>query len=180
MSPSKRPAVKAHGFCIMPFGLCLLVPGIVAQGQTVKPYLRIETGGHAGQVNRIAVDAAQRFLVSASNDKTARVWDLNSGKLLKILRPPIGDGLDGALFAVAVSPDGTSVAIGGYTGAPGTDAPIYIFDRESGEIRQTIARLPDVTFHLAYSQDGRYLCSTSQRRRVASALFPRTSRWMES
>jgi WD40 repeat protein len=109
-------------------------------------------------VNRIDVDAGERFLVSASNDKTARVWDLHSGGLLRILRPPIGDGNEGMLYAVAFSPDGATVAVGGFTGAEGSaNFPIYIFDRQSGAIRRTISGLADVTNHLAYSKDGRYL-----------------------
>jgi hypothetical protein len=40
-----------------------------------KPYLRIETGMYTAVVRRIDTDATGRFLVTASNDKTARVWD---------------------------------------------------------------------------------------------------------
>src|SRR5437899_11692274 len=98
----------------MRFAVSLLLVGVCAQAQSVKPYLRIETGAHTASAARIDVDAAERFLVSASDDKTARVWDLRSGKLLKILRPPIGDFEEGKLYAVAVSPDGATVAVGGF------------------------------------------------------------------
>lgn len=134
-------------------GLC-----VCAHAQEAKPYLQIETGAHTAKVNRIDVDAAEQLLVSASDDKTARVWDLKSGKLLKILRPPIGDFKEGMLYAIAISPDGKSIAVGGYTGPQDIPKqPIYIFDRDSGEIRKTTKDLPDVTSHLAYSRDGRYL-----------------------
>jgi WD40 repeat protein len=140
--------------------LLILFLGVSAQAQSVRPYLRIETGAHAACVRRIDVDAAERFLVSASEDKTARVWDLRSGRLLTILRPPTGDGDEGMLFAVALSPDGTTVAVGGFTGAATIEnQPIYIFDRESGAIRSTIPTLPEVTNHIAYSRDGRYLAA---------------------
>ena len=126
------PAAKARKDSVSCGSGCVCSSqGLSLQGQTVKPYPRIETGGHAAKVNRIDVDAAQRFLVSASDDKTARVWDLNSGKLLKILRPPIGDGHEGMLYAVAVSPDGTSVAVGGFTGAAGLETTdLYLRSRE--------------------------------------------------
>jgi WD40 repeat protein len=138
--------------------LLLLVVG--ASAQATKPYLRIETGAHAAVVRRIDVDSAERFLVSASDDKTARVWDLHSGRLLKILRPPIGDGNEGRLYAVGISPDGATVAVGGFTGADGSgNYPIYLFDRESGAIRKAITGVPNATKHLAYSKDGRYLAA---------------------
>jgi WD40 repeat protein len=73
---------------------------VLARAQ-VKVYPRIETGTHLATVMRIDVDASERFLFSASEDKTARIWDLSSGKLLKVLRPPIGDGEEGMLYAVA-------------------------------------------------------------------------------
>ena len=133
---------------------------LCAQAQQVKVYPRIETGTHSDVVRRIDVDAAERYLVSASDDKTARVWDLRTGKLLKTLRPPIGDGTEGKLYAVAISPDGGEVAVGGFTGKDGSaEYPIYVFDRETGTIRQTISGLPNVTNHLAYAKDGRYLAA---------------------
>jgi WD40 repeat protein len=148
------------------FVLPLIVLGacVCAQAQQVKVYPRIETGTHSANVIRIDVDAAERFLFSASDDKTVRVWDLQSGKLLKILRPPIGNGNVGRLYAVASSPDGAEVAVGGFTAADDSaDQPVYIFDRESGNISKTIRGLPDVTHHLAYSQDGRYLAVALDR-----------------
>jgi WD40 repeat protein len=133
---------------------------VAGRAQAVKAYPRIETGAHAGIVYGIDVDAAERLLVSASVDKTARVWDLQSGTLLKILRPPIGPEIQGSLYSVAVSPDGRTVAVGGFTGPRGSrNNPIFIFDRESGELRKVTRGLPDAAQHLAYSKDGRYLAA---------------------
>src|SRR5438132_132473 len=62
------------------------------------PILRIETGRHTAAIRRIAVDRAGRLLVTASDDKTLRLWELPSGRLLKVLRPPIGEGNEGKLY----------------------------------------------------------------------------------
>ena len=93
--------------------------------------LRIEAGMHTAPITRIDVDAAERFLVTASDDKTARVWDLANGQLLQVLRPPLVAGDEGKLYAVAISPDGTTVATGGWTG--------YEWD---GAIRSTSSSAP--------------------------------------
>ena len=53
------------------------------------PMLRLETGMHTATIWRIGVDVAQRYLVTGSDDKTVRVWELASGRLLRTLRPPI-------------------------------------------------------------------------------------------
>src|ERR1044071_282349 len=79
------------------------------------PVLRIETGMHAAVIRQIGIERQDRYLVTASEDKTARVWELASGRLLRVLRPPIGEGNEGKFYAVALSPDGRTVAAGGYT-----------------------------------------------------------------
>src|SRR5262249_45368883 len=124
------------------------------------PFLRIETGMHTATIRRIAVDAAERYLVTASEDKTARVWDLQSGQLLQILRPSLGTGSEGKLYAVALSPDDATVAMAGWTGyAWDGQHSIYLFDRASGRLTRRIDGLPNVINHLVYSSDGRSLAA---------------------
>ena len=60
-----------------------------------------------------ATDKECRVIATASEDKTARVFH-GDGHLLSVLRPPIGPGNGGKLRAVAVSPDGRLVAVGGW------------------------------------------------------------------
>jgi WD40 repeat protein len=124
-----------------------------------EPILQTETGMHTAPINRIAVDRAEQFLVSGSDDKTVRVWELASGRLLRTLHVPLGPGSLGKVYAVALSPDGQSIAVGGYTGPSLGNANIYIFDRATGELRHRIAGLPNVITHLAYSPDGRHLAA---------------------
>ena len=135
----------------------------IACGQTPPayppstPFLRIETGMHTATIVGIDVDAAERFLVTASDDKTARVWDLHDGKLLQILRPPQGDGSEGMLYAAAISPDGNTIAVGGYTGPDEGPYSAYLFDRASGKLIRSIPGFPGRIDHFSYSSDGRYL-----------------------
>lgn len=126
-----------------------------------EPILRIEAEAHTAGITKIGVDAANRYLVTASGDKTVRVWELATGKLLRIVRPPIGEGKEGLLFAVALSPDGQSIATGGVTGAEWDQSfSIYLLDRASGRLLRRISGLPNVIRHLAFSSDGRWLVAT--------------------
>lgn len=113
-------------------------------------------------INGIDVDAAERFLVTTSDDKTARVWDLKDGKPLQVLRPPQGAGNEGKLYAVAISPDGTTVAVAGWTGRDSGPFSVYLFDRASGTLIRSVSGLPQVVSHLSYSTDGRCCPSDSQ------------------
>jgi WD40 repeat protein len=119
------------------------------------PFLRIETGMHSARIMCIDVDAAERYLVTGSDDKTARVWDFASGKLLRILRLPQGPDQEGRIYAVALSPDGQTVAVGGWTGyAWDKTHSIYLFERASGRLVRRLTGLPSVINHLHYSPDG--------------------------
>lgn len=126
-------------------------------GPPEQPFLRLDPDMHTAKITNIDTDATGRFAVSASADKTVRVWSLETNQLLDVLRPPLGEGNEGKLYAVAMSPDGEWVAMGGWTGTQKIGANIYIFHRRSGQLRQRLSGLPNVIYHLAFSADGRYL-----------------------
>lgn len=120
--------------CLLPAAaLALSLCPAFAAEPTNTPILRLETGMHTAIINRLATDAQGRWLVTASDDKTARVWEIESGRLLSVLRPPLGEGHEGKLYAVALSPDGATVAVAGWSGYEWDKTPsIYLLDRASG------------------------------------------------
>jgi WD40 repeat protein len=128
---------------------CLATAHAQAPGNN-EPLLRIEVGAHAAPIRALGVDAAGRFAVTASEDKTARVWDLASGALLQTLRPPIGAGNDGKLFAAAITRDGAVIAVGGWS----ADNDVYLFDRSSGQLLHRITGLPNTITRLVFAPDG--------------------------
>lgn len=140
-------------------------PHIPAAVTTTKPpqapILRIETAMHTARISHISVDGAGRYLVTASDDKTLRVWELSTGRLLRVLRPPIGQGNEGKMYAVAISPDGNTIAGAGWSGLEWDNThSIYLFDKSSGRMLRRITGLPQSIPHLAFSPDGRILLVT--------------------
>lgn len=127
---------------------------------SADPILRIENGQHVGWTTRIATDAANRFAVTASDDKTVRVWSLPEGRQLRVLRLPLDLGDIGKAYAVAMSPDAGTVAVGGWTGPGAGHDNIFLFDRATGELKQRLTDLPNVIHHLAFSPDGRRLVTS--------------------
>lgn len=115
--------------------------------------LRIETGTHIAPIRAISADREGRYAVTASEDKTARVWDVDTGRLLQTFRPPSGTGNEGKLFAVSMSPDGQLFAASGWSA--GND--IYLVNRSNGAIVHRIIGLPNVVTALAFSPDGQNL-----------------------
>jgi len=135
-----------------------LAPPVGAGEPPTEPLLRLETGMHTAPIRRIATDAAGRWAVTGSDDKTARVWEVATGRQVAVLRPPQGPGSEGKLFAVAMSPDARVVAAGGWTGWDWTQKnSIYLFDRASARLLRRLPDLPNGINHLAYSPDGRWL-----------------------
>src|SRR5262249_25711088 len=124
-----------------------------------QPILRVEAGMHSGIIWSISVDRAGKFLATASLDKTARVWELATGRLLRVMRMPVGEGDEGKLYAVAISPDAKTVALGGRT-SDGPSKCVYLFDRESGRLVRRLTGLPEVVLHLVFSPDGALLAAT--------------------
>jgi WD40 repeat protein len=126
------------------------------------PLARLETGMHTNQITQIATDRGGRWLVTASYDKTARVWELATGTLLQVLRPPQADGNEGMLFAVALSPEGDKVAVAGATGFFDREGgSIYIFDRVTGRLLRRIPGLSLSVTRLAFSPDGNSLAAAA-------------------
>ena len=49
-----------------------------ARAQTTEPILRMELGTHNAGIFGIAMDPSNRILVTGSEDKTVRVWDIST------------------------------------------------------------------------------------------------------
>ncbi len=127
------------------------------------PIMRLESGMHSGKIWKIDVDADEKYLVSVSEDRTARVWNLKSKgrmKQEKVLRPPIDKDSGSLLHSVAISPDGNIIAVGN------GNQTVFIYDRQSGSVIQTLEKKdlsPEFgtksmfVKELTFSPDGQYL-----------------------
>lgn len=141
-----------------------------------EPLLRIETGMHTAVITAMTRDGTGRFLITASDDKTARVWDAQTGDLLITLRPPVAQGYEGKLNAAAISFDGALVAVGGITGASWDQTTsIYVMERATGRLLRRLSAGREEILDLAFSPDGRYLAAGSGGREGLRVF--RTSDW---
>lgn len=76
--------------------------------------LQLDTGGHMAKIQDIVFTPDGKFLVSASDDKVIRVWDLATGKTVRTIRGEAEPGHAGTIHAIALSPDGKFLAAAGF------------------------------------------------------------------
>ena len=67
--------------------------------------------GHRGPVRSVAFSPDGRFILTASDDRTARVWDVKTGREVSVLR-----GHRKGLLSAAFSPDGSHMVTSGDDG----------------------------------------------------------------
>ncbi|SKA01377.1 WD40 repeat [Trichlorobacter thiogenes] len=124
----------------------------------ITPTIRIQADLHSAKIMDVSASGDGALLATASADKTVKLWETASGRLLRTIRPPIAAGAEGMLHAVALSPDGRLVAAAGWTGVSWDGSySVYLFDASNGEMRQRLTGFPKPLKRLAFSPDGKNL-----------------------
>src|SRR5260370_27468251 len=95
----------------------------IPPGFTLRHALR----GHSDAIFRIAWSPDGRVLASGSHDNTIRLWDGQTGQLLRTLRSHTK-----SVFSVAWSPDGEALASGS------NDETIRLWDAKKGQPLRTL------------------------------------------
>jgi WD40 repeat protein len=124
--------------------------------------LRLDPGGHTAKFGGLLITPGGK-LVTASFDKTIRVWNPKTGREERKILGQIGAGNEGLIFSIALSPDGKLLASGGFF-LP--NHKIRLYDFQTGEQLQTLKGHENVVQDLAFSPDGRWLASGSNDKTV--------------
>ncbi len=117
---------------------------------------RLNLSGHNGGVWSAAFNAAGTRIVTASNDKTARVWDAASGKQIVVLK-----GHQDWVLSAAFSPDGTRIV------TASQDGTARIWDATSGQQLTVLSGHSGGVVSAAFSFDGA---------RIVTASYDKTAR----
>ena len=151
----------------IPMLLLLLVAtalySALAAAEEVRPILTVDSGGHKGVIQDLRVTADGRYLVSASEDKTIRVWDIQTKKEVRKIFGQVGAGSAGKIYALALSPDDRWLAVGGWTHkqCAGRCGDVRLYDFHTGELKKLLKSHTNVVIDLNFSADGRWLVSGS-------------------
>jgi WD40 repeat protein len=144
--------------------ICIML-GIVVGMYTLafadEPILVIDPQGHSSVIWDLMFTPDGKTLVSVAEDKTIRVWDVETGDLIKTVRGQIDQEYDGKFYAGALSPDGKILAVGGLLGASDNYGNIRLINLETGEQMALLKGHTSVVADLTFSQDGKWLASGS-------------------
>jgi serine/threonine protein kinase len=109
--------------------------------------------GHTAAIEKVAFTPDGKRLITASQDKTARVWDVATGAELKKL-----EGHTAAVRGLDVLPDGRRAVTAGW------DGTVRLWDLDTGrELRQYVGHTDDVWW-VTCDADGKRLLTASKDR----------------
>lgn len=112
---------------------------------------RMTMRGHEGAVNSVAVSPDGKRLATASNDHTARIWDVATGQSLVTLR-----GHTDRVNGVAFSPDGRFVA------TASDDRTIRLWDAKTWQSLTTLNGYKAAVISVGFSPDGKLIATGSE------------------
>ena len=148
--------------------ICVFTSQSKTNGQA-KPRFILNPGGPVSKVHSLEFSPDSSKLFVAGSDKSLQIWSLAELGIGRTLRPilsqtihwPIARGNRGAINAIAISPDGNRVAIGGSSAYSVGD--IFVFDTASGTLENVLKRHKTLIpiNGLAFSDSGGKLASVS-------------------
>ncbi|BCL36188.1 hypothetical protein NSMS1_26350 [Nostoc sp. MS1] len=106
--------------------------------------------GHSNSVYSVVFSPDGKTLASASADKTIKLWNRDTGKLISTL-----EGHSDSVISVVFSPDGKTLA------SASADKTIKLWNRDTGKLISTLEGHSNSVRSVVFSPDGKTLASAS-------------------
>ncbi|ALF53910.1 serine/threonine protein kinase [Nostoc piscinale CENA21] len=124
-------------------------------GKTSDMFLARTLTGHLNSVRFVIFTPDNKTLISASRDKTIKVWNLATGQLIRTLK-----GHTEGVSSVAISPNGQILVSGS------RDKTIKVWNLATGQLIRTLEGHTEGVSSVAISPDGQILVSGSRDKTI--------------
>ena len=147
-------------------------PGPVERSKRRAHHLFLNTDGHTDIIRELIFTADGRELISVSNDKTVRIWEISQDgrehRPARVIRGEIGDGRAGEIYAAALSPPDDAgrqrwlAVAGSLAGSEKERYAIRLHDYDSGKVVALLLGHSNVVNSLAFSPKKHWLASAGK------------------
>ena len=107
--------------------------------------------GHTAAIYSATFSPDGRRIVSASGDRTVRIWDAATGECIRTLKGHTGD-----VYSASFSPDGHRIVSASW------DDTVRIWDAATGECIRTLEGHTEGVYSASFSPDGHRIVSASE------------------
>jgi len=109
--------------------------------------------GHRQGITKMRAFSGGRRLLTASIDRTLRLWDVKTGRQISILMH--GEDRNGQVYAADVSPDGRRAL------SAGRDGRLVEWNLDTGDVLKTIQAHDKIVWAARFTPDGRFALTAS-------------------
>jgi len=138
------------------------------------PELVLENGAHLDYVQAVKYTPDGNEIVTASWDKTVRIWDAATGKLIRTIRTPAYSGIEGQIFTMDVSADKKYIAVAGSSVGETFNSRsekfighyVLLIDFKTGKILDLAPNHGNSIYSVVFSPDGNKVASCAANSEV--------------
>lgn len=136
----------------------------IITANNINPKIFLESDFHSGPISKVRISSNGKDIITASWDKSIKIWDYETGELKRTIYVPFDDYSQGMIYSLDISKDMKYIAAAGYSVGSGNQTNysgdyVLLIDYNTGEILDIETAHSQAIFAVAFSDDSKLLAS---------------------